>query len=40
MFHSIYRVQGFQIVAPYTLRFDFDDRTEHSINFKPGLYFS
>ena len=37
MFHPIYRVQGFQIVAPYTLRVEFDDRTKQDINFEPVL---
>lgn len=37
MFHPIYRVQSFQIVAPYTLRVSFDDDTEQIINFEPVL---
>lgn len=37
MFHPIHRVQGFQIVAPYTLRVEFDDQTTQDINFEPVL---
>ena len=37
MFHPIYRVQGFQIVAPYTLHVEFDDATMQCINFEPVL---
>lgn len=37
MRHPIYRVQSFQIVAPYTLRIQFDDATEQTINFQPVL---
>jgi len=37
MFHPIYRIQGFQIIAPYTLRVEFDDKTEQDINFEPVL---
>lgn len=37
MFHPIYRVQSFQIIAPYTLRVRFDDDTEQIINFEPVL---
>lgn len=37
MFHPIYRVQSFQIIAPYTLRVGFDDGTEQTINFEPVL---
>ena len=37
MFHPIYRVQGFQIVAPYTLRIEFDDKTKQTIDFEPVL---
>jgi Protein of unknown function (DUF2442) len=35
--HPIHRVQSFQIVAPYTLRVQFDDQTEQVINFEPVL---
>ena len=35
--HPIYRVSSFQIVAPYTLRVQFDDGTEQVINFEPVL---
>lgn len=37
MIHPIYRVQNFQIVAPYTLRVQFNDGSEQSINFGPVL---
>ena len=37
MAHPIYRVQSFQVVAPYTLRVQFDDQTEQVINFEPVL---
>ena len=37
MFHPIYRVQSFDIVAPYTLRIQFDDNTWQTINFQPIL---
>ncbi len=37
MFHPIYRVRDFQIVAPYVLRVKFDDETEQEINFEPVL---
>ena len=35
--HQIYRVKAFQIVAPYTLRVEFDDQTQQTIDFKPVL---
>ena len=31
------RVSSFEIVAPYTLRIEFDDKTEQTINFWPIL---
>jgi hypothetical protein len=37
MFHSIYRIHSFQIVAPYTLRIKFDDGISQLINFRPWL---
>ena len=37
MSHCIYRVQTFEIVAPFTLRIIFDDGSEQTINFKPIL---
>ncbi len=37
MVHPIYRVRSFQIVAPYTLRVQFDDGTEQVIDFEPIL---
>lgn len=35
--HHIYRVETFQIVAPYTLQVKFDDQREETIDFKPVL---
>jgi hypothetical protein len=35
--HPIYRVRSFQLVAPYTLRVQFDDQSEQVINFEPVL---
>jgi hypothetical protein len=35
--HPIYRVKSCQMVAPYTLRLQFDDQTEQVINFEPVL---
>ena len=32
MLHKIYHVKSFEIVAPYTLRIDFDDSTTQTIN--------
>lgn len=37
MRHPIYRVQAFEIVAPYTLQLRFDDNTEQTIDFAPVL---
>ena len=37
MVHPIYRVESFEIVAPYTLCVRFDDNTERTINFQPIL---
>ncbi|OGG46822.1 MAG: hypothetical protein A3F84_03515 [Candidatus Handelsmanbacteria bacterium RIFCSPLOWO2_12_FULL_64_10] len=37
MRHPVYRVQEFEIVAPYTLRVRFDDDTWQTINFQPVL---
>ncbi len=37
MKHGIYRVESFEIVAPYTLRISFDDGTEQVVNFEPVL---
>jgi uncharacterized protein DUF2442 len=37
MHHAIYRVQSFEIVAPYTLIIRFDDNTEQTIDFRPIL---
>ncbi len=34
MTHSIHRVCGFRIVAPYTLRVTFDDGTDQVIDFR------
>ena len=37
MVHPICKVRSFQIVAPYTLRVQFDDNTEQVIDFEPIL---
>lgn len=37
MRHPIYKVTAFEIVAPYTLRVEFDDNTEQMIDFYPIL---
>ena len=37
MVHGIYRVESFEIAAPYVLRVKFDDATEQIIDFKPIL---
>lgn len=37
MTHPICRVIDFEIVAPYTLRVEFDDGTEQVIDFRPVL---
>jgi hypothetical protein len=37
MIHPIHRVNSFQIVAPHTLRVQFDDNTEQTIDFQPIL---
>lgn len=38
MYHKLYKVTSFEIVADYTLRVEFDDGTSQVINFKPVLY--
>jgi hypothetical protein len=37
MKHPIYRVLGFEIVADYTLRISFDDKSVRTIDFRPIL---
>ena len=37
MSHPIYRIRYFEIVAPYTLRIQFDDHTWQTIDFRPIL---
>ena len=37
MAHRIYRVVGFEMVGPYTLRVAFDDGVEQVIDFRPVL---
>jgi Protein of unknown function (DUF2442) len=37
MVHPIYRVKAFEIIAPYTLRVQFDDNTWQTIDFDPVL---
>ena len=35
--HELYDIVGFTIVAPYTIRLQFDDGLERTINFEPIL---
>lgn len=37
MLHPIYRVQAFEVVAPFTLHLRFDDGLERRIDFRPML---
>ncbi len=37
MVHPIHRVEGFDILAPYTIRVLFEDHTEQVIDFEPVL---
>ena len=37
MTHPIHRVISFEIVAPYTVKAEFDDRTTQVIDFRPIL---
>lgn len=37
MIHPIYRIESFQIIAPYTLCIKFNDNTEQIINFESVL---
>lgn len=37
MDHPIYKVVAYKIIAPFTLRVQFDDQTERVINFRPIL---
>jgi hypothetical protein len=37
MTHPIFRVVAFEIVSDYTLRVQFDDETQQTINFRPVL---
>jgi hypothetical protein len=37
MFHEIYAVSNFEMIAPYTLRISFNDESEQIINFWPML---
>ena len=34
MEHPIYRVESFEIIAPYTLHIRFDDKTEQNVDFR------
>ena len=36
--HKLYRVTGFDVVADYMLRIQFNDGTEQTIDFEPVLY--
>jgi len=35
MKHAVYKVMSFAIIAPYTLRVDFDDGMSREIDFRP-----
>ena len=37
MSHAVYRVTGFEIVGPFTLKVDFDDGQSQTIDFLPVL---
>jgi len=37
MTHAVYRVTGFEVVGPYTLRVEFDDATAQVIDFSDVL---
>lgn len=37
MSHAIYRVKSFAIVAPHTLKVDFNDGSSRQIDFRPAL---
>lgn len=37
MTHGIYKVQSFEMIAPYTLRIHFSDNTEQTVDFYPVL---
>lgn len=37
MYHKLYRVTNFEIVGDYTLRVEFDDDTEQTIDFRPVM---
>ncbi|MFN4292964.1 MAG: DUF2442 domain-containing protein [Thermoflexales bacterium] len=37
MSHAVYRVIGFEVIGPYTLRVKFDDGVEREIDFRPVL---
>jgi hypothetical protein len=37
MEHAIHNVRSFEAVAPYTLRVEFEDATEQTIDFEPVL---
>jgi hypothetical protein len=38
MYHKLYKVTDFELVGDYTIRVEFDDSTEQTIDFKPVLY--
>ncbi len=38
MFHEIYTISGFEVIAPYTLRIRFNDDRVQVINFWPMLH--
>jgi hypothetical protein len=38
MYHKLYKVTNFEIVADYTIRVEFDDGSEQIIDFRPVLH--
>ncbi|MCB9078478.1 MAG: DUF2442 domain-containing protein [Anaerolineaceae bacterium] len=38
MYHKLYKVTKFEIVADYTISVEFDDGSQQIIDFKPVLY--
>lgn len=38
MYHELYKVTNFEIVANYTIRVEFDDGSEQIIDFRPVLH--
>jgi hypothetical protein len=38
MYHNLYKVSNFKVVADYTIQVEFDDGAEQTIDFRPVLY--